>query len=113
MESNQDSRYLSRSFKRVKRETTDSKLVNLDIVRAKRAEIFNRQLDSFNFSDSEEEINPSPRKKRSTEIGVEEGKEAFDQMLAEEVYTESDCSNDEYLPVRFNISLLDNFTKNK
>ena len=59
MESNQDSRFLSRSFKRVKRGTTDSKLVNLDIVRAKRAEIFNRQLDSFNFSDSEEEINPS------------------------------------------------------
>ena len=111
MESNQDSRSLSRSFKRVKRGTTDSKLVNLDIVRAKRAEIFNRQLYSFNFSDSEEEINPSPRKKRSTEIGVEEGKEAFDQMLTEEVYTESDCSNDENLTVRFNISLLDLFSK--
>ena len=111
MESNQDSRSLARSFKRVKRGTTDSKLVNLDIVRAKRAEIFNRQLDSFNFSDSEEEINPSPRKKRSTEIGVEEGKEAFDQILTEEVYTESDCSNDENLPVRFNISLLDLFNK--
>ena len=110
MESNQDCRSLSRSFKRVKRGTTDSKLVNLDIVRAKRAEIFNRHLDSFNFSDSEE-INPSPRKKRSTEIDVEEGKEAFDQILSEEVYTESDCSNDENLPVRFNISLLDLFSK--
>ena len=66
MESNQDSRSLSRTFKRVKRGTTDSKLVNLDIVRAKRAEIFNRQLDSFNFSYSEVKINPSPRKKRST-----------------------------------------------
>ena len=84
---------------------TDSKLVNLDIVRAKRAEIFNRQLDSFNFSDSELEINSSPLKKRSTEIGVEEGKEALHQMLTEEVYTESDCSNDENLPVRLNISL--------
>ena len=64
MESNQDSRLLARFSKRVKRGTTDSKLVNLDIVRAKRAEMFNRQLDSFNFSDSEEEINPSPCKKR-------------------------------------------------
>ena len=113
MESNQDSRSLSRPSKRVKRGTTDSKLINLDIVRPKRAEIFNKQLDSFNFSDSEEEINPSPRKKRSTKIGVEEGKEALDQMLTEEVYSKSDCSNDENLPVRFNISLLDLFTKNK
>ena len=32
-------------------------------------------------------------------------------MLTEEVYTESDCSNDENLPVRFNISLLDLFSK--
>ena len=88
MESNQDSRSLSGSSNRVKRGTMDSKLVNLDIVRTKRAEIFNRQLDSFNFFDSEEKINPSPRKKRSTEIGVEEGKDAFGQMLTEEVYTE-------------------------
>ena len=65
----------------------------------------------FNFSDSEEEINPSPRKKISTEIGVEEGKEAFDQMQTEGVYTESDCSNDENLPIRFNTSLLDLFSK--
>ena len=45
METNQDSRSLVRSSKRVKIGTTDSKLVNLDIVSAKRAEIFNRQLD--------------------------------------------------------------------
>ena len=32
-------------------------------------------------------------------------------MLTEEVYTESDCSNDENLPVRFNISQLDLFNK--
>ena len=32
-------------------------------------------------------------------------------MLTEEVYTESDCSNDENLTVRFNISLLDLFSK--
>ena len=32
-------------------------------------------------------------------------------MLTEEVYTESDCYNDENLPVRFNISLLDLFSK--
>ena len=50
MECNQDSWSLVRSSKRVKRDTTDSKLVNLDIVRAKRAENFNRQLDYFNFS---------------------------------------------------------------
>ena len=49
--------------------------------------MFNRQLDSFNFTDLEEEIYPSPRQKRSTEIGVEEGKEAFDQMLTKEVFT--------------------------
>ena len=39
--------------------------------------MFNKQLDSFNFSDSEEEINPSPRKKRSTEIGVKERERSF------------------------------------
>ena len=50
MESNQDRWSLTRSSKRVKRGTTDSKLVNLDIVRAKKAEIFNRQLNSFKFS---------------------------------------------------------------
>ena len=111
MESSQDSRSLARFSKRIKRGTTDSKLDNLDIVRANKAEIFNRQLDSFNFSDSEEEINSSPRKKRSTEIGTEEGKEAFDQMQTEEVYTGSNSSNDENLPVRFNISLLDLFNK--
>ena len=32
-------------------------------------------------------------------------------MLTEEVYTESDCSNDENLPVKFNISLLNLFSK--
>ena len=47
MKSNQNRRSFARSSKRVKRGTTDSKLVNLDIVRAKRAEIFNRQLDSL------------------------------------------------------------------
>ena len=77
MESNQDSRPLSRFSKRVKRRTTDSKLVNFDIVRAKRAEMFNWQLNSINFSDSEEEINPSPHKKRYTEIGVKEGEKSF------------------------------------
>ena len=49
MESNQDSWSLVRSTKRVKRGMTDSKLDNLDIVRVKRTEIFNRQLNSFNF----------------------------------------------------------------
>ena len=63
MESDQDSRSLTRSSKRVKRGTKDSKLVNLDIVRAKRVVILNRQLDSFSFADSEEKINPSPRNK--------------------------------------------------
>ena len=32
-------------------------------------------------------------------------------MLTEEVYTESDCSKGENIPVRFNISLLDLFSK--
>ena len=50
MESNQNSRSLARPSKTVKNKgTTDSKIANFDIVRAKRAKILNRLRDSFNF----------------------------------------------------------------
>ena len=80
--------------KRMKTNETDSKLENLDEARKRRAEHKHRLMDAFKFSNSDSDIQPSPPKRKSS-VEEYDNHQVLDNFLEENVFTESENSEEE------------------
>ena len=94
----------------MKTNETDSKLENLDEARKRKTENVNTQMDTFKFSDSDSDIQPSSPKRKSRV--KEYNNQVLDELIEENVFIESKNSEEEeenlYI---FNFSITDIYKK--
>ena len=97
--------------KRRKQIQSDSKLINLDEIWKRRKEAMAKRSLNFRYSNSDK----SPIKKaqrRTSEIHQRTNMDILDDLIEDDVFTESDRSEEDEAPV-FNISILDIYKKAK
>ena len=102
-------RFKSPDNKRRKQIESDSKLINLDETRKRRKEAMAKSSLNFRYYDSDKSLIYKTQR-RTSEIHQRTNVTILDELIKDDVFTESDWSEEDETPV-FNISILDIYKK--